>query len=300
MLMHAILSLGATHLTLIAPLGKSHMASAIAHRGHAIRGLSDMVAMDNGDLNELNTMLAACYTLAFQSHFMPDGMVDFCVMVRGCVLIANRLSERHAGKMIFNMGEDTQRKIAMNMLLARPCVDDQMLDKYYRTLERVKPLLTDDAHRQFYRALVDTLNALHKSSRLGYMNFIQVYAVFYKLDNKEFVGFVSDDNSVSQLLLIHFIALHALMLPVLVQATPERVFRFPQVVTSVFRWGEKIYERLPASLRTYVRWPAELIEAKLSEVRVNYGLHSGLDVPDISKVPYNLKETTDALTNDQT
>jgi hypothetical protein len=297
MLMHAILSLGATHLTLIAPLGKSHMASAITHRGHAIRGLNEMLTKNSFNLNELNAMLAACYTLAFQSHFLPDGMVDFCVMVRGCALVAQRLAETYGGEMIFSIHEDDQRKIAMKLLPATPCVDDQILDKYYRTLELVKPLLRDDAHHQFYRALVDTLNALHKSSRLGYMTFTQIYAVFYKLGNREFVEFVSDGNLVSQLLFVHFIAIHTLMVPVLVQASPERVRRFPQVTTAVFRWGEKVYGRLPAGLRKFVQWQVELIESTLSEVRENCGLHPGLDFATTS--PFSLEGTTDILTEDQ-
>lgn len=74
--MHAILSLGATHLSLIVPSGTEYTVAAVAHRGHAFRGLSRMLAKDGHTREELDAMLATCYVLTFQARYMTDGLVD--------------------------------------------------------------------------------------------------------------------------------------------------------------------------------------------------------------------------------
>ncbi|KAL1971058.1 hypothetical protein VTN77DRAFT_9 [Rasamsonia byssochlamydoides] len=258
-LMHAILSLGATHLTLVAPRGRDYTAAAILHRGKALRGLNEMLEKEDCTCQELSTMLATCFALTFQAHYMPDGLLDFAVMVRGCALISGRLRERYSNSTIFDMRHEKHKLYVMEKTKTLPMLDVNVLHRYLETLELVQPLLQDEAHHQFYGALVDTLNALRQSSPLGYMEFARVYEVWKNMGHREFLAFISEDNAVSQILLFHFVAFHVILSPILIRVVPQRVVQFPQAILAIFQWGERIYQNIPPIMRGYVQWQVDLI-----------------------------------------
>ncbi|KAL2223148.1 hypothetical protein M432DRAFT_587108 [Thermoascus aurantiacus ATCC 26904] len=206
-LMHAILSLGATHLSLIVPSGTEYTVAAVAHRGQALRGLSRMLAKDDHTREELDAMLATCYVLTFQARYMTDGLVDFATMIRGCALVTERLPDKHyANSSAFVMDEEQYILNTAAGLPEGPSLDTTLLDKSIQTLEMVSPLLENDAHRRFYGAIMDTYTALKSSSRRGYLKFVAVYAVWYTMGHREFLEFIAQENSVSQILFVHHVA----------------------------------------------------------------------------------------------
>lgn len=140
-----------------------------------------------------------------------------------------------------------------------PSLDTTLLDKSIQTLEMVSPLLENDAHRRFYGAIMNTYTALKSSSRRRYLKFVAVYAVWYTMGHREFLEFIAQENSVSQILFVHHVALQILMSPLLPQATLTRLTRFPQVMFSVLQRGEKIYRDLPVAMRCYIQWQVDLI-----------------------------------------
>ena len=79
--MHAILSLGATHLSSITPDGTNYAALSIIHRGKALKGLAEALSIaDSSSKTELDLLLATTYTLIFQARCMTDGLADFAIM----------------------------------------------------------------------------------------------------------------------------------------------------------------------------------------------------------------------------
>jgi hypothetical protein len=260
--MHAILSLGASHLSIIAPSGSDYTAAAIAHRGLALRGLNEMLTKDDCSNLDLDSMLAACYALTFQASYMVDGLVDFTVMIRGCALITKRLQEKYSESSFFPLHEGNTRLHSIkDGLPAGPCIELFSLDKSIETLELTQPLLQDDAHHRFYGSLMSTFHALRHSSQDGYLMFIQIYALWYSMDHNEFLNFISPQNKVSQVLFMHYLTLNILMWPVLQQANPGKQNQSPRIGLAMLQWGENIYRGLPVTLRTYVKWQADLIAA---------------------------------------
>lgn len=94
--MHAVLALGASHLSLCSTMSgsdKSALSSsgtgvmerqALGHRVRAIRALNDKLS--GGRLSKVDgdAAFAAMMALTFQAGYMVDGMGDFVAMVRGC------------------------------------------------------------------------------------------------------------------------------------------------------------------------------------------------------------------------
>ncbi|OCL01436.1 hypothetical protein AOQ84DRAFT_383744 [Glonium stellatum] len=85
-LMHAMLALSASHLSLLC--AESFSTAYLSHRQQAIRGLQNAFSSWPLKPTEAHAMLATSYVLAFQSQYMEDGLVDHVLFIRGCVLLS--------------------------------------------------------------------------------------------------------------------------------------------------------------------------------------------------------------------
>ncbi|RJE25560.1 hypothetical protein PHISCL_02100 [Aspergillus sclerotialis] len=260
-LMHAILSLGATHLSSITPDGAKYNALASAYRGKALRGLSK--ALDNGDKCnkvELDMLLATSYTLIFQARYMADGLVDFAVMIRGCEILTWRILNKYRESDIFKLlsPEDTYTYVAPQIPLA-PYSDPSALEVSINTLGHIRPLLRDNSHRITYQALLGSYKGMQLSIRHGFVAFTAIYDSWRVMDHEEFMAFLDPTNNVSQALLLHYIVLTMMLRPVFNQLSPPRVLRFPKETAAEHQWGCDIYKRLPSEMRLLVDWQAQFI-----------------------------------------
>lgn len=84
-LVHAMLGLGASHLTLLTD--EDYSTAAINHRIVALHGLNEFLANADKSIHTADAAFAASLVLAFQSTQLKDGLNDFLTMVRGCMLI---------------------------------------------------------------------------------------------------------------------------------------------------------------------------------------------------------------------
>lgn len=81
-LAHAMLGLGASHLTLMTSANYSN--PALNHRVVAISSLNGQLAKAHLEKAEADATMGALLALTFQSAYMADGMVEFLTMIRGC------------------------------------------------------------------------------------------------------------------------------------------------------------------------------------------------------------------------
>lgn len=81
-LARAMLGLGASHLSLMT--SADHFKPALNHRVASISALNDHLSKPHLAKADADAALGALLALTFQSAYMPDGMVDFLTMVRGC------------------------------------------------------------------------------------------------------------------------------------------------------------------------------------------------------------------------
>lgn len=87
-LLHSMLGLGASHLSLITPNG--YEKAALKHRVLAISALNKHLARPGLTNQDTEAAFGAMLNLTFQSAYMNDGLIDFLTMIRGCKLILNK------------------------------------------------------------------------------------------------------------------------------------------------------------------------------------------------------------------
>ncbi len=149
-----------------------------------------------------------------------------------------------------------------------PPVDPTLLEDAYIALEEIRPYLTDDTHFDFHAGLVDIVISLQASSASGYMQFTELYSIWYDLCHDSFKSFLDPNNLVAQLLLAYFVGVQLLIIPI---ATHEFLHRADvsriRVLYGVTEWAESIFERLEESeLREHLSWPRSIISTVLAEL----------------------------------
>jgi hypothetical protein len=174
-LMHAILSLGASHLSRLT--GIDYRKESLTHRGLAIAGLNQALSQPAQTYGEGDAMLAACYALTFQASYMGDGLSDFITMVRGCALTTGKIRDEGVST-AFNLQPDWHFKVMAPRMTNLPQVNPILLEDAFEALETIRPYLTDETDLDFHQALCGVVSSLLQSPQGGYMQFVGVYAVW--------------------------------------------------------------------------------------------------------------------------
>ncbi|KAL4868977.1 hypothetical protein BDV12DRAFT_185540 [Aspergillus spectabilis] len=255
-LLHAILSLGASHCSLITPHGSQYAPIAIAHRGKALKALATILAKgDACSVPEMDGALATCYTLTFQAHHMSDGVVDFAVMVRGCGLVTNWYFERKLESRIFNLRPaGDMLEMITSWLPSEPAHlnTPEMVEACIASLDRLQPLLQSPAHNTFFDALRQSYKSLIISYRHAFHHLTRIYASWGSLTNTAFLTFIAPGNHVSRALFMHYVTIDSFMRPVYMELARTRNLPFSGGTFLIYRWAEDIYNGLPGDLRGLV------------------------------------------------
>ncbi|KAI9374201.1 hypothetical protein BJX61DRAFT_336408 [Aspergillus egyptiacus] len=256
-LLHAILSLGASHCSLIAPRGSQYIPVAIAHRGKALKALSAIVSRGNNTVTDMDAALATCYTLTFQAHHMSDGVVDFAVMVRGCGLVTDwyfQSNDRQSKFFNLKLPEATFDMITSWLPEEpQPLNNPLTVAACLASLQRLQPILQSPAHVAFYTALQLAYESLLISHRDAFRQLTMIYATWTNMNNIEFLSFIAPGNHVSRALFMHYVTVDIFMRPVYLELEQARGLRFGGGHFMLYRWAETVYEGLPAAIQELVR-----------------------------------------------
>lgn len=259
--MHAILSLGAAHLSSIAPNGANYTALSIIHRGKALKGLGEALFIAHGSSkSELDLLLATTYTLIFQARSMSDGLADFAIMVRGCGIITCCILSKYKESELFKLLRPEDIFAYIGTYIPAAAYDNpSALEMSLEALEHILPLLQSNCHFLTYQALLDSYKGLQRGMRQGCIAYTAIYESWRLMSNEEFLDLLDPENSVSQMLLLHYISLTAMIRPVFNQLSPLRIRQFPKDAVVEHQWGCDIYRRLPPEQRSLVDWQARFI-----------------------------------------
>lgn len=266
--MHAILSLGATHLSSIVPDGANYTALSIMHRGKALKDLGEKLSIaERSSKTELDLLLATTYILVFQARFMADGLADFAIMVRGCEILTCNILSKYEESELFKLlrPQDIYAYIGTH-IPAIPYGNPSALEKSLKALEHIKPLLQSKCHRLTYQALLGSYKGLQRGIRQGFIAYTGIYDSWRLMNNEEFQDLFDPANSVSQMLLLHYISLTAMMRPAFNQLSPPRIRQFPKDAVAEHQWGCDIYGRLPSEMRSLVDWQAQFIAMDMASL----------------------------------
>lgn len=283
-LMHALLALGASHISsrMIKNVNtEEDDYRALEHRGHAIAGLKKAFARNGNSASESDAMLATCYALAFQSAHVSNGGLDLATFVRGCGIITRRIQDSDKST-VFILSKDTTQcptkfsaaQCDSPMNLELPSELANLLTQGAHALEDAESCMVQHrAESNFYHGIHATLIALQRSPASGYTQFLSFYAVWFKmaedsLDLHLTTGLVRDS---AQLLWAYFIGLQLLILVIVRQAATEkgvilleeerglRSTRLSQL-TATLAWFQAIIHSIPDHLQQHVAWPKRMAD----------------------------------------
>jgi hypothetical protein len=124
------------------------------------------------------------------------------------------------------------------------------------SIHDIKLLNMTDWEEMFWDALIRTVQNAYDRPIQAYTTFVQLYNIPSRWTHDEFQSFIDPHNSVAQILLAHFIALQAVLTPILML---ERVgFQGIDAPTSVLGWVDGIYKNVRPELRSYIEWPRQV------------------------------------------
>ena len=221
--------------------------------------------------------MAAALALAFQSSHLQDGMAEFLTMVRGCNLIAGDQALTHPDS-AFHVSSTTSIHYLEHSKLTTPkafredghlqtmrtriatsslnCMNHSDLDLAALSLHALDDLAMTPCEATYWSILVRTVDAAYTDPVETYTTFVLLYNLPSKWTHDEFQAFIDPGNAVAQILLAHFIAVQAILTPILYL---ERVgFQGVDAPTCVLSWIEGIYGNVPVGLRGYVEWPRQV------------------------------------------
>ena len=124
------------------------------------------------------------------------------------------------------------------------------------SLRDIELLNMSEWELMFWEILVRTVDHAYDRPVEAYTTFVLLYNTPSRWTHDEFQSFIDPNNSVAQILLAHFIAIQAILTPILIL---ERVgFQGIDAPTAVLGWIEGIYKNIPPELRPHAEWPRQV------------------------------------------
>jgi Fungal specific transcription factor domain len=163
-LMHALLGLAASHLTITSD--SDYSSSALSHRFLAIKGLNEALSITPRKGHDGDALLASCYALTFQSSYMTDGLHEFLTFLRGCNLVSAQLIKENV-RISFDFASGGHSK---NSLLKDdlPAINPDFVREAAFSLELLPSVIQGcDINLELYNALKDCVQSSTCSSQEG-------------------------------------------------------------------------------------------------------------------------------------
>lgn len=140
-------------------------------------------------------------------------------------------------------------------------VNQDDLDMAAISLHNIEDLNMTEWERGFWDILVRTIDNAYERPVDSYTTFVLTYNIPSRWSHDEFQSFIDPNNSVAQILLAHFIAIQAVLTPILVL---ERVgFQGIDAPTATLGWIDGIYKNMPFGLKHHVEWPRQVAQFPL-------------------------------------
>jgi hypothetical protein len=137
-----------------------------------------------------------------------------------------------------------------------PHISPTELDLAAHSLHALTSLPMSPCEHTYFSILTSTISHAYTSPEETYTTFVRLYNTPSSWTHDEFQAFVDPNNSVAQIMLAHFIAVQAILTPIL---WLERVgFQGVDAPTCVLGWIEGVYRNLPGQLRGHVEWPRQV------------------------------------------
>ncbi|CAM1506376.1 Fc.00g060170.m01.CDS01 [Cosmosporella sp. VM-42] len=266
-LMHAMLGLGASHLSLLS--SADYERAALKHRVAAIKALNEHLSKPELTMPEAEAAFGALIALTFQSAYMPEGLMDFLTMVRGCFLIGTHRMP--------DMDSSTFKTFARPAYVAKirelitiheipiEYLDTLIVDEFCASTRRLGPLCKSIPELEYLAHMQRIAGLALTDPGESYEELSFFYDRMGNLVPEDFASFIDPDNYVSQLVIMHMLVLDFVMMPHAIEdgsmnnSSPgfRKGFHYRRAMSKV--WVEQIQGRLPSEYHQYAKWPVAFV-----------------------------------------
>lgn len=162
-----MLALSASELNKVVDPSPEMLSIALSHRVKAITSLNKAISQGINIYEEGNAMIAACYSLLFQSCLLEDGLMEYMMFIRGTVSIGWSMGMRGM-KFVFEkfFDEEQLKQVDPDMKTA-PLVRADVVAACCRSFERFQTLCVKKVEIDVYTVLVRIARTLVTSSWEG-------------------------------------------------------------------------------------------------------------------------------------
>ncbi|EXK33360.1 hypothetical protein FOXG_06157 [Fusarium oxysporum f. sp. lycopersici 4287] len=265
-LLHSMLGLGASHLSLLTPHG--YEKAALKHRVLAISALNKHLAKPGLTNQDAEAAFGAMLNLTFQSAYMNDGLVDFLTMVRGCWLVGTqpyvdldhtifktfgRVSYLERIKALIQDGHETNHYL-----------DKVIAEGFCQSVQKLGPLCHSVAELKYLAHMQRIATLASTNPAESYHELTFLYDGLGNLSSNDFASFIDPTNHASQLVILHMLVLEFVMSRKSVEgdkrsALGKKGYHCRKAMSKV--WVQQILRKLPVEYYEYGEWPLRFINS---------------------------------------
>ncbi|EGX90308.1 C6 transcription factor [Cordyceps militaris CM01] len=200
-LAHAVLGLGASHLT--SHTNADFTSQALQHRLVAIKQVNEQLSNPPSSQQALDAILAALFCLITQASLIDDGLADYMTIIRGGHLIVIIIIGDMSNSVFPGFTVEGHDRLSAE--LSREDQRDDMTDmnEFSFSLRMLEPLLQAPYEHRYYGMMSQIPPAMQRSSLQAWMMFSNLFRFPATFSNEEFLELVNPENYGSRLLLIH-------------------------------------------------------------------------------------------------
>ncbi|KAJ6437683.1 C6 transcription factor [Purpureocillium lavendulum] len=259
-LVHAMLGLGASHLSLLTP--SNFVKDALRHRVIAIQRLNDFLAEGRHTTPNVDAAFAAILSLTYQAAHMPDGLYDFLTMTRGCFLVGSLVGDEFRTSTFRTFERESYVERAVEIVSREPhhFLDSDLVNGFSASLERLGRTCQSVAELHYLATMRRIALAFNTDLTDSYRQHTFLYEKLGHLTADEYASFVDPHNYTSRLVIMHMLVLDCIMAGRVEGAEDHKpevtaLHRYNSRYVMVCLWVGDIYESLPLELRPYGEWP---------------------------------------------
>ncbi|TVY59439.1 Uncharacterized protein LSUE1_G007758 [Lachnellula suecica] len=269
-LMHALLSLSASHLTKLTK--SSFTAAAQTHRLSAITGLNNVLNEPVTSAEQGDAILATCYALLMQSWYMDDGLPTFLVLTRSCDAITRHVQSLKVGSIFAHENLESRVESMQTRLIGAPAFSTECLRSAISSLNGLLPLCRQAFEKKLWATLEDCFISLAHSPLKAYKTHLQIERSLIALDPNELEQLLDPTNTASQLLLAHIVALNLIMRPI--ACNERKNYTVTMYGIRMTTWIGRIFSQLSQELRQEFSWLLRVSELHVQKRLEEYTLAS--------------------------
>ncbi|KAH7232411.1 uncharacterized protein BKA55DRAFT_523648 [Fusarium redolens] len=206
-------------------------------------------------------------TLVFQSSYMFEGMVEFIIMIRGCMAVSDAILPRLENSLFEGFTAESHNKhvLSLNPVDVVEEIADILRDGLV-SVRRLR-LICQSVIEVKYLGILERILEIAKSSPVqAFTEAARVYAMFGELAQDEFKHFTDRRNYTAQIIIAHFFIIEYIVATV-AMASIMGSFPFRRVIVSA--WALEVAENVPSNYDVYMSWPLEF--AKSDRLRLKSG-----------------------------